>query len=334
VMAALGLMSGTIRSDKCEGRNMARKKPISVRAKASAKFGAVAKATYERKKTTMEVIPPEVTRAKAGAWLDVISPITEWAGLKGDQLRHKRHVLRLQQEETLLKVGLEARRRLQQLGVTPEPIPTKALVPILEKASLESPDSDLIQAWGNLLASTAAQFDSEVMVFASILSEIGSRERAIIEEMVGASGLGVWEDRVRRATHGLTAEWLINQETIKPILRDAMENQDFGVFSALRRFVPTGYPCLITKIMRSQIIGTAVKPVAVFESPFYSQRSAGFEVLSHQGLIREGGTGFNFGPEEAPLSVGWWEFTELGYAFVARIVARDTSTATQTAIVP
>src|SRR6266513_634094 len=120
--------------------------------------------------------------------------------------------------------------------------------------------------------------------------------------------------------HGLTAEWLINQETIKPILRDAMENQDFGVFSALRRFVPTGYPCLITKIMRSQIIGTAVKPVAVFESSFYSQRSAGFEVLSHQDLIREGGTGFNFGPEEAPLSVGCWELTELGYAFVARIV--------------
>jgi hypothetical protein len=314
---------------------MTRKKPISVSAKASAKFGAVAKATYERKKTTTEVIPRDVTRAKAGAWLDVISPITEWAGLKGDQLRHKRHLLRLQQEETLLRVGLLARERLQQLGVTPVPIPTKALVPILEKASLESPDSDLIQAWANLLASTAAQFDSEVMAFASILSEIGSRERAIIEEMVGASGLGVWGDRARRATHGMTAEWLINQETIKPILRDAMEKQDFGVFAALRRFVPTGYPCLITKIIRSEMIGTtAIKPVTVFESPFYSQRSAGFQVLSHQGLIQEGGTGFIIGRGEAPLSVGWWEFTELGYAFVARIVARDTGAATQTATVP
>jgi hypothetical protein len=59
---------------------MARKKAsiVGVRAEAITKAELVAKATYQRKHSTTEVVPPDVTRAKAGAWLDLISPITEW----------------------------------------------------------------------------------------------------------------------------------------------------------------------------------------------------------------------------------------------------------------
>jgi hypothetical protein len=60
------------------------KKPVKALTspiKAEAKVEAVA--SFQRKKHVTEVIPPDVTRAKAGAWLDLISPVTEWAGLKG-----------------------------------------------------------------------------------------------------------------------------------------------------------------------------------------------------------------------------------------------------------
>src|SRR6266567_3089259 len=50
-------------------------------------------------------VPADVTRAKAGAWLDLISPLTEWAGLKGDALRHKREMLRVQREDVLAEIG-------------------------------------------------------------------------------------------------------------------------------------------------------------------------------------------------------------------------------------
>src|SRR3954465_1185709 len=59
-------------------------------AEVSAKAEAIAKITYQRNRSITEIVPPDVTRAKAGRWLDLISPITEWAGLRGDALRFQR----------------------------------------------------------------------------------------------------------------------------------------------------------------------------------------------------------------------------------------------------
>lgn len=84
---------------------------------ASAKIAAIAKASYARTKTTTETIPPDVTRAKIGAWLDLISPLTEWAGLKGDELRHKRILLRLQREDILDEIVNRARKKLKRIPI-------------------------------------------------------------------------------------------------------------------------------------------------------------------------------------------------------------------------
>jgi hypothetical protein len=143
---------------------------------ASAKLQAVAKASYQRKRTTTEVIPPDVTRAKAGAWLDLISPWTEWAGLKGDQIRHKRELLRLQREEVLTTIALHARKQLNQTAVPIKPVPNKFLVPFLEKASLEDEHSELIGKWANLLTSAAIEFNHHMVRFCTILAEIGPTE--------------------------------------------------------------------------------------------------------------------------------------------------------------
>jgi hypothetical protein len=118
------------------------KRPISPSAlsiQARAKIGASAK--YEIRRTITEHIPEDVTRAKNNAWLTILSPITQWAGLIGDKLVHKRELLRTQQEETLTAIMLRAAPKLALLKTPIQPVPVKFLVPLLEYASLDEPDS-------------------------------------------------------------------------------------------------------------------------------------------------------------------------------------------------
>ena len=137
------------------------------------------KVSYERKTDVTIEQPEDVTRAKAFAWLDVISPITQWAGLKGDTLRHKRDLLRLEREESLYEVSQKLREKLE--GKTITPIPTKQLIPALEKASLEAPNSEFIERWANLLASAAISPGDDVTICTSILGDLGPSEALLLD---------------------------------------------------------------------------------------------------------------------------------------------------------
>ena len=86
------------------------KSTMTAKAVLSAK--AVASAKFTRKRIIQESVPADVTRAKATARLDLISPLTEWAGLKGDELRQKRVQLRLQREDVLTRIGEKCTKRL------------------------------------------------------------------------------------------------------------------------------------------------------------------------------------------------------------------------------
>jgi hypothetical protein len=132
-------------------------KPVAkLGATAIVKAEASAKISYKRTKATTEVIPPDVTRAKSARWLDLISPITEWAGLKGDALRYRREQLRLQQEDVLLRIAKSVQDKMESQS-TLQPISTKLLVPALEKASLEDAgDEFMVDLWANLLVSATA----------------------------------------------------------------------------------------------------------------------------------------------------------------------------------
>jgi hypothetical protein len=160
------------------GIGVAKKKRSRVQA--TAKAEAVAKLEYTRKKVTTEVIPPDVTRAKNASWLDLISPITEWAGLKGDALRYRRQQLRIQQEETLLRLADEVRRKMAGQEVL-QPVSHKILVPTLEKASLENPSDDvMIERWANLLASAAQKVPVQPR-FVGILGELTGSQAKCLE---------------------------------------------------------------------------------------------------------------------------------------------------------
>lgn len=163
---------------------MVKKKKLSpkIKLEAVAKAEAIAKATYQRTHSTTAIVPPDVTRAKAGAWLNLISPITEWAGLKGDALRFKRHLLRIQQEETLLRIAQEVKKRLAGQG-TPRQVPRKILIPALEKASLEDADDDvMVDRWANLLASAATDVKVQPR-FVGILEEMTGSQAETLERV-------------------------------------------------------------------------------------------------------------------------------------------------------
>jgi hypothetical protein len=135
---------------------MAKKKEAGpvIKAEATARAEISAKIIRQRKHSITEVIPPDVTRAKVSAWLNILSPITEWAGLKGDALRYQRQQLRIQQDAALDRLARIVKKKMES-GRVSTPLPPKILVPALEAASLESANSPLIEWWANLLVSGA-----------------------------------------------------------------------------------------------------------------------------------------------------------------------------------
>src|SRR5947209_3584621 len=205
---------------------MAKKKSSKSPIKAAANVEVVARATYQRKRTTTEVIPPDVTRAKTVAWLDLISPLTEWAGLKGDELRLRRSQLRLQREDVLAEIVERARRRLENSETDRKPIQNKFLVPFLEKASLEDKNSSLIDMWAGLLASAAEGGSSNHIHFVSIMSQLSPQQGelfAMLVHTVSERVLGLAMDRIKEL------EWHSVRETMTSALMEipAMSFSDF-----------------------------------------------------------------------------------------------------------
>lgn len=156
---------------------MTRKPKIS----ASAELSGKAQLSISHQKKITEHIPEDVSRAKAAAWLDIISPFTEWAGLKGDALRHKRDLLRLQQEETLAVLARSIRNKIKHIS---NPLPNKFLIPFLEKASLEQPDDPIVELWSNLFLSAAEEYNPHYIHFQSIISQMSKIQAEIFSRSV------------------------------------------------------------------------------------------------------------------------------------------------------
>ncbi len=157
---------------------------LSVQARADIR----ASAKYEVKKNIIEQVPEDVIRAKNGAWLTILSPFTQWAGLIGDRLSHKRHLLRIQQEESLNAILSHAAPNLASLRGPLSPIPLKFLVPFLESASLEESDSDLIKLWANLLVASAKEYHPDNVYYVRIISQISSMQARLFQNIIGPDG--------------------------------------------------------------------------------------------------------------------------------------------------
>ena len=97
------------------------------------------------------------------------------------------HQIRLQREDVLLEIAKKAKARLELEAFPTKPVPLKVLVPYREKASLEDINSDLVQAWANLLVEAAENYDPKLNVYADILGKIGGKDANFLSQVCLAS---------------------------------------------------------------------------------------------------------------------------------------------------
>ena len=163
--------------------------------------------------------------------------------------------------------------------------------------------------------------------FLEILAKIGVRERNIPERMIGTQGLGRWAGRETRAVAGLGFEIYNSQPEVRRLVTAAIEANDKTIFDRLKAFFPEGYPLIITRVGKGIATATANRPDKILRDEFFKQNTTGFELLKKNELIAEGaaGIGWNQNAGELPMFVGWYTLTELGFAFVKRILGLATT---------
>jgi hypothetical protein len=289
--------------------------PLKVELGAVAKVSAVAK--YERKTEVSIEVPEDVTRANAQAFLDAISPFTQSLGLVGDWLADTRERLRIHRLQALTTVANKARQEIEKQTEKPAQIPFKALLPMLERASLEEAnDETLTTAWGALVASAALDYDPEVIAFSRILSELSPRECLILERIFG----GRWEWVREEPSPAAMKRFYESESTIKPMIRKAVLDKDHKLFAKLRAYVEPSMPMEFTLALTRGVSERANWIDKTLKEPFYAENELGYRLLEAQGLIGGHGHSYSWQHGEIPVAVDWVSLTDLGARFVARVV--------------
>lgn len=118
-------------------------------------------------KTAVDVLKEESESFLSAA---LGEPAKALGGLMADGINARRH-------SNLVKITAQAKRKLQEAGVSPKEVPLSIIHPALESASLEEND-DLRSIWANLLANSS---DPRAKVnvlpsFTGMLRELTSRD--------------------------------------------------------------------------------------------------------------------------------------------------------------
>lgn len=180
---------------------------------ASARIDVSAAAKYEIRKQISQVVPEDVTRARSGAVLDAISPITEWLAFQGDRMRFEREKFRIQAEASLRSLEREVQTILSEQNPQLAMATNKEVTPILEGVAEEACDSPLIKWWANLLVSVADPKVETRPYFADLTSKIGPLEAELLEQL--------WPKHL--AGIGANAELRLMRSTFSQILRHTLE---------------------------------------------------------------------------------------------------------------
>lgn len=186
-------------------------------------------------------IPSKSSGRLLDALTDIIRPFTERRGLKAD-------ILHLQREEMAYRVAVLAAKRIQLENRPITPVPLKALVPLLEHASLEDAgDTTMIEMWANLLASAAMGAQNNVPRYVSILSEINGRQARIIQNIMTMGG------KTRGKLHG------------ELLLDELWSVDEAGVMLKLKQEVLKATPAKIASVIKKHVncYGVALSDVII-----------------------------------------------------------------------
>jgi len=281
------------------------------------------KVKIEHKKEVTQEIPEDVTRARNSAWLDVISPITEWAGMKGDELNHKRSLLRLEREASLFELSQKLKDRLE--GKTISQIPTKQLIPALEKASLEQSNSEFIEKWANLLTSAALAPGDDVAICTSILGDLGPAEAALLEKArLSLETSKSWPAFDANAVAKVWNEFMrAKYPELETALADHLEGRaEWDAVSPKLTEIANSSPCVITYYHFAPKAGDK----KYFSLQFSDKQKVAIDVLKYRNLL-EAETYWEtvkFGeprprPFRGTLTIGYFRLTDLGLIFLRRV---------------
>src|ERR1039457_4378878 len=119
----------------------------------------------------------EALKKESESFLNCVygEPAKALGGLFADKINRRRHA-------NLIKITVEAKRKLAEAGVSPNEVPLSIIHPALEAASLED-NPDLQAMWASLIANAAdPRFDNAVEPsFVSILRELIPRQAIFLD---------------------------------------------------------------------------------------------------------------------------------------------------------
>jgi len=122
-------------------------------------------------------IPPESSGRFLDALTDIIRPFSEGRGLRADQIR-------LQREYVLIEIAKLARHRAELKGLELQPVESRVLVPLLERASLTDEKSDFLKSkWANLLISASINSSPNSSLYTEILGSLDPIHVKILDKI-------------------------------------------------------------------------------------------------------------------------------------------------------
>jgi len=236
----------------------------------------------------------------ADSLADLISPFSQGLGLAGDHIRIFR-------ERSVAAVLAGAKDLAEQRGEEIRPANLKNLVPILENASLESPESELIEMWSRLLLSGDDVFDPELAMFTDVLKRISPKEASFLK--------GVFD--VCDKHDGLIFPDIIdrnNRDSIPYLFREVLDVREDLYFESVRSLFSRGN----LLFGRMLYIGGLNEKSARFTciTPEFSKNSTSINILSFEKLIEVKHVRFDEGEYE--LSITYCEITPIGLRLIER----------------
>jgi hypothetical protein len=251
-------------------------------------------------------IPSQNTGRLVDALTDLIRPFSEARGLRADQIR-------LQREEVLIEVAKLAKQRVEIENQPIRPLPTKILVPLLEKASLEDPsDHYMIETWGNLLASGALQRAVQPR-FVNVLAELTAAQARLLEHVVlkkcerDLSGL----PRELRGFDGLRHD--LNAACLRKICSHAFKHPKTPL-DTLVKSLDGIFDCRGVVLAHMRISRGDLQPV---EKVFSIQDEAAINLSILKSLDLIQATEFNFENKKYDVFVFYYQIAVLGLALLS-----------------
>lgn len=253
-------------------------------------------------------IPSEVSGNLVSALTDIFRPFTENRGLKADRIR-------LQRMDVLIQIAQKARKIAEIENIPLNPVPTKLMVPFLEKASREDRDDETMQdRWTALLLSASKNYQAKHLTFVDILSRLSADELKVLEETCFAYK-NFPETAYPNGHEELNAQLVIAQSRYLKFPPPSMERVAYDAFIGATQFAYGGH--IHASVLRPD--GASVWFYTDYRPS--GPRYTSLEILQHERLIdiRRVETRESI-PSKlgqlGKLDIGYFEMTRLGISFV------------------